>query len=120
MKKKVWDKEYKGKKSTIKGKKGYAAAKAKADAMFGKKTSLVKNMWISKEMKKKWSCWKDYLTSALHGLFKDKLIKCFYNHKEKIMPMVGKKKYSYTKAGMKKAKAAAKKAGKKVSYKKKK
>ena len=35
------------------------------------------------------------------------------------MPMVGKKKYSYTKAGMK-AKAAAKKAGKKVSYKKKK
>ena len=36
------------------------------------------------------------------------------------MPMVGKKKYSYTKAGMKKAKAAAKKAGKKVSYKKKK
>ena len=35
------------------------------------------------------------------------------------MPMVGKKKYSYTKAGMKKVKAAAKKAGKKVSYKKK-
>lgn len=34
--------------------------------------------------------------------------------------MVGKKKYSYTKAGMKKAKTAAKKAGKKVSYKKKK
>jgi|TARA_R100001510_G_C7529822_1_gene121743 hypothetical protein len=36
------------------------------------------------------------------------------------MPMVGKKKYSYTKAGMKKAKVAGKKAGKKVSYKKKK
>jgi hypothetical protein len=27
------------------------------------------------------------------------------------MPMVGKKKYSYTKAGVKKAKAAAKKSG---------
>jgi hypothetical protein len=36
------------------------------------------------------------------------------------MPMVGKKKYSYTKSGMKKAKAAAKRTGKKLSYKKKK
>jgi hypothetical protein len=36
------------------------------------------------------------------------------------MPKVGNKSYSYTKAGMKKAKAAAKKAGKKVTYKKKK
>ena len=36
------------------------------------------------------------------------------------MPMVGKKKYSYTKTGMKKAKAAAKKSGKKMTYKKKK
>ena len=35
------------------------------------------------------------------------------------MPKVGKKTYLYTKAGMKKAKAAAKKSGKKVSYKKK-
>tara|TARA_R100000655_G_scaffold93781_1_gene135110 strand:+ start:403 stop:507 length:105 start_codon:yes stop_codon:yes gene_type:complete len=34
--------------------------------------------------------------------------------------MVGKKKYPYTKAGMKKAKAAAKRAGKKMSYKRKK
>jgi len=30
------------------------------------------------------------------------------------MPMVGKKKFSYSKAGMKKAKAFAKKKGKKV------
>lgn len=36
------------------------------------------------------------------------------------MPIVGKKKYPYTKAGMKKAKAAAKRAGKKMSYKRKK
>jgi hypothetical protein len=35
------------------------------------------------------------------------------------MPMVGKRKYSYTKAGVKKAKAAAKKSGKKMTYKKK-
>jgi|TARA_R110001592_G_scaffold192366_2_gene439043 hypothetical protein len=35
------------------------------------------------------------------------------------MPKVGTQKFSYTKAGMKKAKAAAKKSGKKVSYKKK-
>ena len=34
------------------------------------------------------------------------------------MPMVGKKKFSYSKAGMKKAKAYAKKKGKKVKYKK--
>jgi len=32
------------------------------------------------------------------------------------MPKVGKKKYPYTKSGMKKAKEAAKKSGKKVKY----
>ena len=36
------------------------------------------------------------------------------------MPKVGSKHYSYTKKGMAKAKAAAKKKGVKVSYKKKK
>jgi hypothetical protein len=36
--------------------------------------------------------------------------------KELIMPMVNGKKYAYTAAGKKKAKAAAKKTGKKVSY----
>lgn len=36
------------------------------------------------------------------------------------MPKVGNKKYAYTKVGMAKAKAAAKKTGKKVSYGKKK
>ena len=36
------------------------------------------------------------------------------------MPKVGNKKFSYTKAGMKKAKTAAKKSGIKISYKKKK
>jgi|TARA_R100000900_G_scaffold131146_2_gene107314 hypothetical protein len=36
------------------------------------------------------------------------------------MPKVGNKHYSYTKKGMAKAKAAAKKKGVKVSYKKKK
>lgn len=36
------------------------------------------------------------------------------------MPMVGSKKYSYTKAGMKKARAAAKKSGKKMTMKNKK
>mgnify|MGYP001471041722 CR=1 FL=1 len=50
-KKKVWEKEYKGKGKKIKGKKGYKSAKAKADKKFGKKTSLVKNMYISKQMK---------------------------------------------------------------------
>ncbi len=34
------------------------------------------------------------------------------------MPSVGKKKFSYSKSGMKKAKAYAKKSGKKVKYKK--
>jgi len=34
------------------------------------------------------------------------------------MPMVGKKKFSYTKSGMKKAKSYAKKKGKKVKNKK--
>lgn len=32
------------------------------------------------------------------------------------MPSVGNKKYSYSKSGMKKAKAASKKSGKKVTY----
>jgi hypothetical protein len=32
------------------------------------------------------------------------------------MPKVGKKHYSYTPAGMAKAKAAAKKSGKKINY----
>jgi len=36
------------------------------------------------------------------------------------MPKVGKKHYSYTPAGMAKAKAAAKKSGKKITYAKKK
>ena len=36
------------------------------------------------------------------------------------MPKVGNKKFSYTSKGMKAAKAAAKKAGKKLTYKKKK
>ena len=49
----VWDKKYKGKSPGIKGKKGYSAAKEKADKKFGEGVSLVKNMWISKEMKKK-------------------------------------------------------------------
>ncbi len=35
------------------------------------------------------------------------------------MPKVGKQKFNYTKTGIKKAKAAAKKSNKKVSYKKK-
>jgi hypothetical protein len=56
----------------------------------------------------------------LHGLSKDKQTNNFLNHKEKTMPKVGKKHYSYTKKGIAMAKAAAKKAGKKVSYKKKK
>jgi len=34
------------------------------------------------------------------------------------MPIVGKRKFSYSKAGMKKAKTYAKKKGKKVKYKK--
>jgi len=51
VKKKVWEKEYKGKSKKIKGKKGYSSAKKKADKKFGKKTSLVKNMYISKQMK---------------------------------------------------------------------
>jgi hypothetical protein len=36
----------------LKGKKGYGSAKAVADKKFGKKTSLVKNMFISKKMRK--------------------------------------------------------------------
>lgn len=37
---------------TLKGKRGYGPAKAAADKKFGAKTSLVKNMYISKRMKK--------------------------------------------------------------------
>ena len=37
---------------------------------------------------------------------------------EKTMPMVGNKKFAYTKAGKKKAKAYAKKSGKKMTKKK--
>jgi hypothetical protein len=37
---------------TLKGKKGYGSAKASADKKFGAKTSLVKNMYIAKKMKK--------------------------------------------------------------------
>ena len=51
VKKKVWEKEYKGKSKKIKGKKGYKKAKAKADKKFGK-NSLVKNMYIATQMKK--------------------------------------------------------------------
>ena len=36
----------------LKGKKDYGPAKAVADKKFGKKTSLVKNMYIAKRMKK--------------------------------------------------------------------
>jgi len=48
----VWEKKYKGKTSSIKDKKDYAAVKIAADKKFGKKVSLVKNMWISKQLKK--------------------------------------------------------------------
>jgi len=41
------------------------------------------------------------------------------NNRTLFMPQVGNKKYAYTKAGMKKAKVAAKKKGVKVQYKKK-
>ena len=54
-KKSVWEKPRPkglGKPKKLKGKKGYSAAKKKADQKFGKKTSLVKNMYISKQMKK--------------------------------------------------------------------
>ena len=55
-KKKVWEKEYKGKSKKIKCKKCYKSAKAKADKKFGKGTSLLNNIYISKQMKKnnKW------------------------------------------------------------------
>lgn len=36
----------------LKGKKGYSSAKAAADKKFGKDTSLVKNMFIAKRLKK--------------------------------------------------------------------
>lgn len=42
----------KKRKTVLKGKKGYAAAKVAADKKFGKKVSLVKNMYISNSMKK--------------------------------------------------------------------
>jgi len=37
----------------LKGKPGYSSAKKSADKKFGAKTSLVKNMYISKKMKGK-------------------------------------------------------------------
>jgi hypothetical protein len=52
--KSVWDKKRPkslGKPKKLKGKKGYASAKKSADKKFGKGTSLVKNMYISKKMK---------------------------------------------------------------------
>ena len=49
----VLEKEYKGKKSSNKKKEGYSSAKSRADKKFGKKNSLVKNMWISKQLSKK-------------------------------------------------------------------
>ncbi|MDA8668261.1 hypothetical protein N9M26_01235 [Alphaproteobacteria bacterium] len=56
MKKQVWEKKRPkdlGKpKPFDKKSKKYKSAKAKADKKFGKKVSLVKNMFISKEMKK--------------------------------------------------------------------
>jgi len=54
MSKPVWEKprpKKLGKKKKLKGKKGYSSAKKSADKKFGKKTSLVKNMYISKKMK---------------------------------------------------------------------
>ncbi len=54
MKKQVWEEprpKKLGKSKKLKGKKGYSSAKKKADKKFGKKTSLVKNMYISKQMK---------------------------------------------------------------------
>ena len=52
MAKAPWNKPNpKKSKGSIKTKPGYAAAKKAADTKFGKKTSLVKNMWISKKLK---------------------------------------------------------------------
>lgn len=42
----------KSKRLTLKGKPGYSKAKAAATKKFGAKTSLVKNMFIAKKMKK--------------------------------------------------------------------
>jgi hypothetical protein len=53
MSNKPWNKPNpipKNKRRTLKGKSGYSNAKKSADAKFGKKTSLVKNMYISKRM----------------------------------------------------------------------
>tara|TARA_R110002050_G_scaffold282229_1_gene430084 strand:+ start:3166 stop:3339 length:174 start_codon:yes stop_codon:yes gene_type:complete len=53
-KKQVWEKprpKSLGKSKKLKGKKGYSSAKAKADKKFGRGTSLIKNMYISKQMK---------------------------------------------------------------------
>jgi hypothetical protein len=51
--KNVWDKKSTKKMTgTIKGKEGYAAEKKKADKKFGSKTSAVKNIYISKQLKK--------------------------------------------------------------------
>jgi len=53
MSKEVWEKPNpipKKDRKTLKGKKNYSSVKAQADKKFGKKTSLVKNMYISKRL----------------------------------------------------------------------
>ena len=52
--KQVWEKpraKNLGKSKNLKGKPRYQSVKARADKKFGSKTSLVKNMWISKQLK---------------------------------------------------------------------
>lgn len=94
MKKQVWEKKRPkdlGKpKPFDKKSKKYKSAKDKADKKFGKKVSLVKNMFISKEMKK-----------------------------GQEMPNVNGKKFPYTAKGKKEAEKYAKKTGKKMKKKKK-
>tara|TARA_R100000081_G_C4649087_1_gene81763 strand:+ start:97 stop:258 length:162 start_codon:yes stop_codon:yes gene_type:complete len=51
--KQVWEKprpKNLGKPKTNKNNPKYASVKAQADKKFGKRTSLVKNMWISKKL----------------------------------------------------------------------
>lgn len=52
--KQVWEKprpKNLGKSKNLKGNPRYQSVKLQADKKFGKKTSLVKNMWISKQLK---------------------------------------------------------------------
>ena len=51
-----------------------------------------------------------------HKKYKQSKNKKVQGDRKVIMPKVGKKKFAYTKAGKKKAKAYAKKRGKKVKY----